>query len=161
VVNWQPAGGGGGGDLCGSYSNVIRQGINWGDNSRMLSTSMGGFQANGVIALSFVVPSSPASYNTAGNTSFAEYGEPATARQMTISKSACDFRTVDTTGANGPFTVAYGTSTFVGFNVGAAPLNLVPGQTYWINVRNYSPDLGGLSCSGSTCNGSLTTNWPK
>ncbi len=75
---------------------------------------------------------------------------------MTISKSACDFRTVDTTGANGPFTVAYGTSTFVGFNVGAAPLNLVPGQTYWINVRNYSPDLGGLSCAGSTCNGSIT-----
>ncbi len=63
-----------------SYSNVIRQGINWGDNSRMLSTSMGGFQANGVIALSFVVPSSPASYTTAGNTSFAEYGEPADGR---------------------------------------------------------------------------------
>ncbi len=61
VVNWQPQGGGGGGGgaLCSAYRDVIIQPISWGDNSRMLTSVMGGFAAEGVIVLSFTVPSSP------------------------------------------------------------------------------------------------------
>jgi hypothetical protein len=166
VVTWQPAGGGGGGggggDFCGSYSNVVRQSVGWGDNARMLTSSMGGFQSNGVIVLQFTVPSSPGGYGTAGNTSIAEYGEPPTFRQMTLSKSACDFRTPDPSGANGPFTSNLGNTALINWNVGNSPIGLTPGQTYYMNFRNYSPDLpNGLSCFTNTCNAAIVTNWPK
>jgi hypothetical protein len=141
----------------------VVQPISWGDNSRMITSSMGGFQSNGVIVLSFTVPSSPAAYGTAGNTSIAEYGEPATFRQMTLSKSACDFRPLDPTGANGPMGLNYGNNALINWNVGAQPVPLVAGQTYYFNFRNYSPDLPppGISCFTNTCNAAIVTNWPK
>ena len=80
----------------------------------------------------------------------AEYGDPATFRHMTLSKSACDFRPDATVpGATGPFAVSYGNTVTIDFNVGAPPISLVPGQTYYINFRNYSPDIG-ASCFGGT-----------
>ena len=43
----------------------------------------------------------------------------------------------------------------------STPVYLVAGETYYLNIRNYSPDLGGLSCFGVTCNAAIITNWPK
>ena len=41
---------------------------------------------------------------------------------------------------------------------------LVAGTTYYFNVRNYSPfnngGLGGVSCSGGTCNAVITVSTP-
>ncbi|MEO5764588.1 MAG: hypothetical protein ABIR52_04700, partial [Casimicrobiaceae bacterium] len=41
---------------------------------------------------------------------------------------------------------------------------LVPGTTYYFNMRNYSPFLGGgaggNSCAGSTCNAIVTVTTP-
>jgi hypothetical protein len=166
VINWQAAGGGGGGGgggLCSAYSNVITQPISWGDNGRYLTASMGGFSANGVIVFQFVVPITPTSYGTAGNTSIAEYAEPPTFRQMTLSKSACDFRPVDISGANGPLMMNLGNTALIDFNVGVKPVGLEPGQTYYMNFRNYSPDLpgNGVSCFYGTCNAAIVTNWPR
>jgi len=159
LVNWQSAGSGGT-NFCGSYTNVVQTSVSWGDNSRMLTASMGGFKANGVIVVQFTVPSSPAGYTVAGNTSMAEYGEPATSRHMTLSKSACDFRTADSSGNNGPFAESYGTTVLIAWNVGSQPAALVPGQTYYFNFRNYYGGLG-VSCFSTTCNASVQTNWPK
>jgi len=159
-VNWQPPNSSGQ-DFCGSYSNVVRFTANWGDSKRFLTVSMGGFASNGVIVMQFTVPSSPASYATAGVTNMAEYAEPATTRQMTLSKSSCDFRATDSSGNNGPFAVTNGNQVGLSFNVGAQPGGLVPGQTYYMNFRNWSTDLNAISCSSNTCNaGIITIPWP-
>ena len=100
------------------------------------------------------------SFPTAGKVSFAEYGDPPTIRQMTISKSRCDFRPVDATGANGPLGKSESSQPLVFFNSGAAPLNLVPGTTYYVNIRNFSSDIG-TTCTTGACNGSVTFDWPK
>jgi hypothetical protein len=165
VVNWQPAGtggGGGGGDFCSAFGNVIGQTIGWGDLSgqRIYTSSMGGFGPTTALVIQFTVPTSPSTYATEGKVSFAEFGDPPTLRQQTISKSRCDFRPVDPTGASGPLSKAEGVQTLTQFNVGAAPLNLTPGQTYYINVRNFSSDIG-QTCTGGACNGSITFDWPK
>ena len=95
----------------------------------------------------------------------AEYAEPATYRHMTLSKSSCDFRSPDSSGNNGPFAQSLGNQVGISFNVGTAPAALVPGQTYYMNFRNWGAYVnngaGGVSCSGTTCNaGIITIPWP-
>ena len=167
-VNWGAGGGGGGGggggpSFCSSYSNVVVTTVAWGDGTRKYTKDMGGFAANGVVVMQFTVPSSPATYGTPGNATMVEYQDPPTFRQATLSKSSCDFRAMDSSGNNGPFAVSYGNLAAVDFNVGTQPVALVPGQTYYVNWRNYSPDLpnGGGSCAGSYCNADFVTVWPK
>ena len=59
-----------------------------------------------MIVVSFVAPAVPTSYNASGSTQVAEYNGVPTFRQITLSKSSCDFRTTDPTGASGPYTMA-------------------------------------------------------
>lgn len=161
-VNWVPAGTAS--DFCAAYPIVVRRSIGWGDNSRMLTAGWDdnqGFRAQAVLVLSFTVPTYPVAYAIAGNSSISEYQDPATSRQLTLSRSACDFRGTDGAGANGPYATSFGNTALVAWNVGAGPASLVPGETYYLNIRNYSPDLGGLSCFRSTCNAAIVTNWPK
>jgi len=159
-VNWQALGSGGQ-DFCPSYKNVVKFSVPWGDSNRYLTKSIGGFAADGVIVMEFTVPAGPASYAVPGVTNMAEYGEPATARQMTLSKSSCDFRGTDPSGNNGPYAVSNGNQVGISFNVGVQPAALVPGQTYYMNFRNWSVDLGGPSCGAGTCNaGIITIPWP-
>jgi len=163
TVTWQPSAGGT--DFCGSYSNVSRVTKNWGDNAPIYTQSNGGFAANGVFVVEFNVPSSPASYASSNFTDIAEYNGPPTFRHMTLSKSACDFRSPDPSGANGPYRQGYGNSASITWNVGAQPVSLVPGQRYYFNFRNYSPDLnsgsGGVSCATSSCNAVVQMNFPR
>jgi hypothetical protein len=96
----------------------------------------------------------------------AEFGEPATYRHMTLSKSKCDFRSTDPSGNNGPFATSFGNQVGISFNVGNQPVALVPGQTYYFNWRNWGAYVnggtGGVSCTtGATCNAGFLTNWPK
>ncbi|MFO1399425.1 MAG: hypothetical protein U1F48_20435 [Burkholderiales bacterium] len=166
IVTWQSANGGGGGggaggsDFCSAYSNVIRTSVAWNERAYVETTSLGGFAGNGVLVVSFVAPSTPTSYTTAGRAQFGELFDGPTFRQMTLSKSACDFRPYDATGVNGPYTVSNGTSAFMIWNVGAPPISLTPGQTYYFNIRNYSVDLGTTSCANSQCNGLFEAYWP-
>jgi hypothetical protein len=78
---------------------------------------------------------------------------------MTLSKSACDFRSPDPTGANGPYDVSIGKQVTIYFNVGTQPAALTPGQTYYFNIRN--TDFYGTSDCASTCNAGISTNWPR
>lgn len=157
TVNWQQAIGGQ--DFCGSYQNVVRLSKGWGDNSPIYTYTAGNFAANGVVVVSFVAGAGP-SYRNAGSTQVAEYNGPPTFRQINLSKSSCDFRSVDPTGASGPFTMAQNSlSPQVFWNVGAPPVSLVPGQTYYVNIRNWSDLIGG-TCQTASCNAIIQFNWP-
>lgn len=81
------------------------------------------------------------------NASVVEYQGPPTYRDMTISRSRCDFRTPDPTGTNGPYRFSNGKS--------PGALQVVPAGTYYVNVRNRNPD-GTASCGQSSCNALLT-----
>jgi len=135
--------------------------VNWGDTTRLKTSSLGGFGPNDIVVMSFTVPSSPASYTTPGYTSMAEFNGPPTIRQATLSASACDFRPYDPTGANGPLMVSSGTQVTIDWNVGAPPISLVPGHTYYFNYRNYDTNKGGSSCSQSSCPAGFSTQWPR
>ena len=158
-VTWQPSGGGGGGgDFCGSYPSVIRVQVEWGDYKRYTTGSLGGFDKDAVLVFSIVVPATPTSYSALGYTSLAEFqGDPAM-RHMTLSKSACDFRPVDPTGANGPYEESYGKQVTIYWNVGAPPHSLEPGRTYHFSVRNR--DYTGASDCSSVCNAGISAIWP-
>ena len=156
-ANWQPAVGGT--DFCGSYQNVVRLSKNWGDSSPIYTYTAGNFAANGVIVVSFVAGNGP-SYAFPGSTQVAEFNGVPTFRQITLSKSSCDFRTVDPAGTSGPYTMAQNSlSPQIFWNVGAPPASLVPGQRYYVNIRNWS-DLIGQTCSVGSCNAIIQFNWP-
>jgi hypothetical protein len=159
---------GGGGtpssSFCSQYSNVmpIVQ-ITWGTFNRFLSSSDGGFIGNGVWVLQFTVPNSATPSTQPGRFNVAEYSDQPAARQLTISSSQCDFRFPDYHGISGPLTWSQGVGVTTWFNV-VLPQNvgatgstagLVAGQTYYVNIRNWSADLGGVSCGYSTCNAFL------
>ena len=157
AVNWQAAGSGGA-DYCGSYNNVIRVSVEWGDYSRYTTGGLGGFSADGVLVFSVTVPATPTSYGAPGYTSIAEFQGPPALRYMTLSKSACDFRPVDPTGVSGPYDVSVGKQATIYWNVGAQPIALQPGQTYHFNVRN--TDVNGATDCNSVCNAGISAIWP-
>ena len=110
-----------------------------------------GFAWNGAWTVRFTVPPGmPAT--SLGRLSAAEFAGPATIRQVTISRTPCDFRAVDPSGAAGPYVAGSGTTTTLLFTVdparGGYPL-LAPGGTYYFNVRNFDPASGTPSCPAS------------
>ena len=139
--------------FCGQYQRVKHFTIPWGSLPRYDTAEYGGFTPETVFVMAMTVPATPSTYGTAGYTSLAEYRGPPTLRHMTLSNTQCDFRTPDPAGVNGPFAANSGTAVLVNWNVGAAPVALTPGQTYYFNFRN-------LGCGQSSCEASTTTNWP-
>ena len=83
----------------------------------------------------------------------AEYRGPPNPRYLSVSLSRCDFRNPDPTGVNGPLDMVYGTAPLIQWNVGGAPLGLVPGRTYYFNFKNDG-------CAQGSCDASFGTNWP-
>jgi hypothetical protein len=75
---------------------------------------------------------------------------------MTISTQACDFRTKDYTGANGPLAVSNGSGTQIIYGVGTpfifGPAALTAGQTYYFSMRNWQLDPTPQSSCEGTCN---------
>ena len=150
-VEWQNSAAFGG--SCGSYARVKLITIPWGNTARFNTQDYGGFTPETVFVVQMTVPSSPASYAAGGYSSFAEYNGPPTLRAMTLSTSPCDFRATDPTGVNGPFVETQGTATLINWNVGAPPIGLVPGRTYYFNARN-------LGCGQDSCEATTSTIWP-
>jgi len=159
-VTWQQSSGGG--DFCGSYPNVKRVTKAWNDIVPILTHKNGGFAADGVFVVEFTVPSGAGNFGTAGYTQIAEFPVGPTTRQMSLSKSACDFRPSDRTGANGPYAYSNGNTASIQWNIGAQPAALVAGETYFFNFRNWSIDLDRISCeSTSFCNAIIQMNFPS
>lgn len=92
--------------------------------------------------------------------SIAEYDGPPTFRRSTLSTRPCDFRPVDPTGERGPMALSQGVTATILHPIGGAPTQVVPGRTYFINVKNWAQDFndgaGGPSCQANTnCRASI------
>jgi len=150
-VEWQNSVAFGG--FCGQYARVKEFALPWGDPSRYTTAAYGGFTPETVIVMTMAVPGSPATYAAAGYTSLAEFNGPPAYRHMTLSTAPCDFRDPDPSGVNGPLAANAGVAVLINWNVGAAPVALVPGHTYYFNFRN-------LACGQDVCDAATSTTWP-
>jgi hypothetical protein len=151
-------GGGGATGLCAQYANVLPiVNATWGQPASWQSSQSGNFGDNAVWVFKLTVPQGTPTSIINGSFYVLEYQGPETLRQITISRSQCDFRTKDYTGANGPLAVANGTRATVYYGVGTpflfGPAELTPSQTYYVNVRNWQLDpTPQSSCGQAACN---------
>jgi hypothetical protein len=166
TVNVSSGGGGGGGTgLCANYANVLPTvNATFGQQASFFSQQSGSFGDNAVWVIQLTVPAGTPNTVYAGAFTTAEYNGPNTPRQLTISTQACDFRAMDPTGSSGPLTLCQdGTSCQISYIVQPLPTRgggsgiayLTAGQTYYINVRNYTNyPTPAYSCGGDrpTCN---------
>jgi hypothetical protein len=156
-VTWQQAVGST--DFCGQFSDVVRVNEPWGGAPLIPQNYGGSFRANMVLVVSLVVPATGSYGSPSFTSSVAEYQGSPTYRQVTLSRSQCDFRAFDPSGQAGPISIGLGNTATVSSSVGNG-LPMIPGQTYYLNIRNWIPGRG-TSCAQSPCNaivGGLT--WP-
>jgi hypothetical protein len=169
---------GGGGSFCDQYKNVIYLDVPWGGVADTRSAGSN-FLPNGVLVARFTVPATWVnSPGSVGKVQAAEYGDPPTYRQASLSSSACDFRGAatgrydqyfrDTTGQQPyPLQWAFGNTAVAEFTVTGNALfrpQLTPGKMYYYNVRNWNPygngGTGSISCGGASCNVIISINTP-
>jgi hypothetical protein len=144
--------------FCNQYGSVIPASpinVTWGQPMSAQSVQSGAFADNTVWVFQITPPAGTPS-GTLGYFQAAEFGGLATPRQMTISRSACDFRSKDYTGANGPLSVSNGNTVSIQYQVATPQLfggvaGLTAGTTYYVNIRNWSTDLHAYSCGRSSC----------
>ncbi|HSV20069.1 MAG TPA: hypothetical protein VLR71_16765 [Casimicrobiaceae bacterium] len=178
------AGSGGGGpppggqSFCANYQNVIFLDVPWGGVADTRSAGSN-FLPNGVLVAKFTVPSTWSNaQGSVGKLQVAEFGDPPTYRQASLSSAACDFRGVangqydqyfrDITGQQPyPLQWAFGNTAVAEFTVTGNTLfrpQLQAGRTYYYNVRNWNPygngGSGSTSCGGSSCNAIISINTP-
>ena len=145
--------------FCSQFGTVIPASpinVPWGSAFNAQSAQSGAFGDNTVWVFQMSPPSTAQQGASPGYFQAAEFGGLATPRQMTISRSACDFRTKDYTGLNGPLSVSNGNTVAIYYNIGTPQLfggtaYLTPGTTYYVSIRNYSVDSGSYSCGQGTC----------
>ena len=152
--------------FCSTYPAVLRSSVPWANTQ--INTAMyqdpPGFAWNGVWVVRITVPTN-ATATQLGRIYVAEYFGPPVSREVTLSRSPCDFRALDATGNNGPLLWAGGVSAGGPIGLGTSSggaANLQPGQTYYVNVRNRTPD-GSISCSEAQgrCDAFLNVTVPR
>ncbi|MFO1412742.1 MAG: hypothetical protein U1F10_02305 [Burkholderiales bacterium] len=130
--------------------------VPWGRAATLPGDYGGGFTPMSVLVAAITVPvggiySVPTLVASATN----RQTLPVT-QQATLSLEKCDFRPADPTGVTGPFSAATGHPANVSADVGVA---LLPGVTYYVNVRNYIPGVG-PTCGEAACNVQVDYQWP-
>lgn len=125
---------------CGA--DALHTTIPWGDGNRYATQDIGPFAVNDW-CIAFTVPADITQpFTKMGNGSGAEFNGEPWMRFMTLSKTPCDFRPVDPTGANGPLALSTGKQVTIFFSVISGPSDwpaLTPGETYYFNMRNEMP----------------------
>ena len=143
--------------FCGQYSDVQFVTLPWGG---YINTS--GFKAGGVLVGVLTVPSGAVfSSGSQGQLRGTEYGDPPVDRTASLSTQPCDF---GQGGLGVTLKLAYGQRPQILYTVTGtafATPKLVPGTTYYFNIRNYSQDLQTISCTTSTCNMQLDVSLPQ
>ncbi|MCL4761288.1 MAG: hypothetical protein KJ018_05790 [Burkholderiales bacterium] len=161
----------GGADLCGNFPNVKRVNLVWGG---FIDTNDpgGGFEDDAILVGRFTVPANASGTTVPGTISVVEHNGPPVQRIMTLSPSSCDFRgftpnvfpPTDSTGSTAPLAWGFGINPSAQFALtgmpGGAP-KLVPGQTYYVNVRNRDFTTGSATCQVAECNVRVTVNRPN
>lgn len=129
------------------YSDVGSQSARV-ESARMITSPA--FAWNGVWTVRFVVPSTIGT--RIGRLSAAEFAGEPTVREATISRTPCDFRATDPSGANGPVSRTSGISVTNLFTADPShpgyPV-LQPGATYYYNLRNFDPSSSTITCPSS------------
>jgi hypothetical protein len=129
------------------YSDVGSQSARV-ESARMITTPA--FAWNGVWTVRFVVPSTIGT--RVGRLSAAEFAGEPTVREATISRTPCDFRATDPSGADGPVSRTSGISVTNLFTADPShpgyPV-LQPGATYYYNLRNFDVSSSTISCPAS------------
>jgi len=164
-INWQtspapPPG------FCSQFASFLYSDYGWNSNaiaSRDFPDDPG-FAWNGVWVVKLSVPGN-ATATIPGNVSAFEFDGPATSREMTISRTPCDFRPVDPTGNNGPLSDTTGLGPSKGIVVGASTgtkVGLAPGSDYFVNVRNWDPQGAFFTCDPAVrCNAEVAVTLPR
>lgn len=143
-----------GSDFC--TPSDLRYTINW-PASGQVRPQTSGF-GNQRVAFKIVVPStfSPAlNVNHLGFVSLSEMpGTSTTPREITVSKNSCDFQSssyiYNGTGYAGVSpSVSFTVNNATGYFAVGGDFNLMPGETYYVNVRNSSN--GVPACGYSSC----------
>jgi hypothetical protein len=162
TVSGGGGGGGGGTGFCSQYAGVLPfMNATWGQALSVVSSSSGPFGDgnSSVWVFRLTVPADRPLSTIIGRFSLWEFQGPGTFRQMTISTQACDFRAKDYSGVNGPLAVSNGTTVSVSYAVATpfifGPAGLVPGQTYYISVRNWQLDPTPQNSCASNCNAQM------
>ncbi|HVF63056.1 MAG TPA: hypothetical protein VNE58_03580 [Casimicrobiaceae bacterium] len=169
-VNWRPPPPPGS-DFCGSFAKVKREDLRWGGFIDTRDPG-GGFEDDMVFVGRLEVPQNATGTSIPGVISIVEHVDPPTARIVSISKASCDFRgftpnvfpTPDPTGTSGPLAWAFATYPSVQFklpSMSGSALTLVPGEIYYVNIRNAEYSTGAVSCHTDECNVRVTVNTPR
>jgi hypothetical protein len=160
-----------GADLCHQFDRVRRIDLVWGGFANTNDPG-GGLYSDGVMAARLVVPATATGTNLPGLISIVEFVQAPADRVMTVSRSACDFRgfqpggalPTDASSMNAPIAWGIGTSPSTMFALAGMPgghPQLIPGQTYYVNMMNRSYVTGEASCGGEECNVRVTVNPPR
>jgi hypothetical protein len=170
TLQWQeppPAGA----DFCGSFTKVKRIELTWGGYVNTNDPG-GGLEADAVMVGRLRVPPSATGTTIPGVISVVEFIDGPAERVMTLSTSACDFRgfqpgvypSTDPTGATRPLAWGFGinpSTMFALAGMGGSAPKLIPGQTYYVNLRNIGFGSGQPTCSSEECNVRATVNVPR
>jgi hypothetical protein len=151
-VNWQQA------ELGCGRADVIRATVPWGSSPTIYTRDFGGLRAEGIAVVAIVIPPGQ-SATSWGRLQWAEYVDPRGDRQVTLSRTPCDFRSADPSGNGGPLVAARGVSGDVYWNLGPRrpgypEAHVVAGETYYVNLRQ----VNGCGSSG-ICNMVLGLSW--
>jgi len=150
-------GGGGGGGWpvsCPGFTKTLNIDLPWTSTNsatRLQTSNYGGFGSNDAVVVRMTAPAGSASYS-AGTISMAEYGGGPVTRFSTISTSPCDFSQA---GWFSAYNVSTGTSLSYSLQVGGSQQAwvylMMPGTSYYLNVKN-TTYTGTQTCtSGSNC----------
>ena len=151
--------------LCGQFPSALYTEVGTSTGTaHTLYNEDPAFAWNGVWAVRFTVPPTANSTQT-GDLTVYEFGAPATYRETTLSRTACDFRPNDVTGNNGPLARGNSNMATITFGIGAstpALAGLTPGATYYLNVRNFYPPGNFISCPSTPgrCDAAARLNLP-
>ena len=152
--------------LCGQFPSALHTDVGSSTvTAHTLYSESPAFAWNGVWVVRFTVPAT-ANPSQTGLLAVAEYGSPATYREITLSPTACDFRANDATGNNGPLARGNSNTAVITFGIGASTpslAGLTPGATYYLNVRNFYPEGNFISCPSEAgrCDASAYVGLPR
>jgi len=160
-----------GADFCGNFTNVKRVNLVWGGQFTTNHPD-GGFEDDQILVGRITVPANATGTTAPGLISAVEFINGPAERTMSISPSACDFRgfqagvfpTPDPSGASRPMGWSFGINPSMQIALAGMPGSLpklVPGQTYFVNIRNRAFAGGDVSCTTAECNLRITVNVPK